>query len=131
MNYTDIAQKLYSIFEKYRSVGLAYLFGSHATGAVTQRSDVDIAVYFSEPDVIRRHHTLFALSGDISRALETDKIDIHSMNDIHSPLLKFRIMQEGMILFEREPYRIILEPRILNEYEDFLYLLRKHNLTSV
>lgn len=131
MNSQSIKEKLAFLFEKYAEIGTVYLFGSQATGNADSRSDFDIAVYFSEQDVIRRHDVLFALSGEISRALNSDTVDIHSMNDITSPLLKYRIIQEGILLFEREPYRMILEPRILNEYNDFLYLLRKYRLTTV
>lgn len=131
MDLSLIKQKLIPLLEKRSEIAIAYLFGSQATSTSSEQSDVDIAVYFSEPDTVKRHNLLFSLSADMMHALGTDHIDAHSLNDIRSPLLKYRIMQEGIVLFEREPYRIILEPRILNEYSDFLYLLKKHNLTTV
>ena len=126
-----IKEKLDAVFKNYPQIAVAYLFGSHASGVSTPKSDFDIAVYFSEMDSVRRHEALFTLHGDIAAALESDAIDLHSINDIESPLLKYRIYCEGVLLFERGGYRIVLEPRMFNEYMDFLYLLRKHHLTTV
>ena len=42
----DLLSKLTRYFEKRADVAFAFLFGSHASGKATNRSDVDIAVYF-------------------------------------------------------------------------------------
>jgi len=130
MNTQDIKTKLSSIFEAEPSVGLVYLFGSQATQDTHPNSDYDFAVYFNEKDVVKRSNILFGLAGEISLALKTDKIDAHVLNDIESPSLKYNIIYYGDIIFEREPFRLLVEPRILNEYFDFLYLLRKYKLTA-
>lgn len=124
----EIQKKLRPIFEKNDRIGLVYLFGSHAKGTADSRSDFDIAIYFDEPDVIKRNDLLFVISTDIAQALQTDAIDGHSLNDIESPVLRYHIIADGKLLFEREPFKVILEPRILNEYFDFSYLSRKYNL---
>ena len=46
------------------------------------------------------------------------------------PELKYNIISQGVLLFERGPHRIVVEPKILNEYFDFVYLLRKYKLTK-
>lgn len=130
MDISVIKTKTASLFEAYPEVGIAYLFGSQAGGATGPLSDYDFAVYFDEKDAVRRHTILFRLSADIMAALNTDAIDIHSLNDIDQPELKYSIIAHGVVLFEREPYRLIIEPRILNEYFDFVYLLKKHGLTK-
>jgi len=109
---------------------MVYLFGSRAVKKAASSSDYDFAVYLDEPDAVKRHETIFSLSGEMAKVLNTDKIDIHSLNDLQAPELKYRIICEGILLFEREPYRVLVEPRILNEYFDFVYLLRKYHLTK-
>lgn len=123
-------QKLKEIFEKRSSCGVVYLFGSQVSGKTHARSDYDIAVYFDEKDVVKRHDTLFELAGEISRVFQSDDIDIHSLNDLENPLLKYNIIAKGKVVFEREPYRVIIEPRILNDYFDFICHLKKYNLTK-
>jgi len=46
------------------------------------------------------------------------------------PEMKYAIITEGILLYEKEPYRVIVEPRILNEYFDFRIMLKRHGLTS-
>lgn len=123
-------QKIKKICEKYGEIGIAYLFGSQVTGKTHAQSDYDIAVYFNEPDVLKRHNILFNLSSEISRVFQSDAIDIHSLNDLQNPLLKYSIIVKGKVIFEREPYRVIIEPRILNDYFDFTHHLKKYNLTK-
>lgn len=121
---------LTKVFETEPSVAFVYLYGSRATGRVGPMSDYDFAVFFDEPDAKERHAILFRLGAEISRVLKTDAIDIHCLNDMQTPELKFRILHDGVLLFERGGSRLIAEPRILNEYFDFTYLLRKYGLTK-
>ncbi|OGF62883.1 hypothetical protein A2926_01320 [Candidatus Giovannonibacteria bacterium RIFCSPLOWO2_01_FULL_44_40] len=124
-----LKQKLGHIFEASGEVGLVYLFGSQANGRAASKSDYDFGVYFLETDPVKRGNLVFHFSSEISKSLSTDKIDIHSINDIESPELKYQIIAQGKLIFEREPHRLILEPKTLNEYFDFTYLLKKYNLT--
>lgn len=126
-----VFKSLRPLFEKHRDVGLVYLFGSHARGEAGRSSDVDIAVYFNQKDPVKRHNLLFQIAGDVSQSLKTDNVDIVSLNDLESPLLKFRIIKEGNILFEKEPFRVLVEPKILNDYFDFADGLRRYGLSGV
>lgn len=130
MDIKEMTEKLKLIFKKHKEVGIVYLFGSQVTGDVHPNSDLDFAIYFDEKDVVKRGNQLFGIAGDISLALKTDKIDAHALNNIGSLSLKYNILYCGKVIFEREPYRSLIEPRILNEYFDFLYLLRKYKLTA-
>ena len=123
-------QKLAPLFEAVPEIGFVYLFGSQAKNATGPMSDFDFAVYLDEKDAVKRGNLLFKLSSDISGALNTDAIDIHCLNDLESPELKYNILKDGVIFFERGPFRIFVEPKILNEYFDFVYLLRKYKLTK-
>lgn len=130
MKSFGIIKLLCPIMNRYPSVGAAYLFGSRATGNADARSDYDIAVYVDENDIVKRNDILYKLSGEVARVLQSDDIDIHSLRDLQAPELKYQIIAQGKVIFEREPFRLIFEPRILNEYFDFLYLLRKYHLTN-
>jgi len=62
--------------------------------------------------------------------LLTDKVDVVILNLTDSPELKYNIITQGRLIYEKEPYRIIVEPRILNDYFDFRSLLLRHHLTK-
>lgn len=118
------------LFEAQPSVAFAYLYGSRASGKAGPMSDYDFAIFLDEQDAVKRHDILFRLGAEISKKLGTDVVDLHSLNDMQTPELKFRIIHDGVLLFERGGSRLIIEPRILNEYFDFTYLLRKYGLTK-
>lgn len=118
------------LFEAEPRVAFVYLYGSQASGKAGPMSDYDFAVFFDEQGVAKRHEILFRLAASISQKLGVDAIDLHSLNDIQAPELKFRILHDGVLLFERGGSRLIIEPRILNEYFDFTYLLGKYGLTK-
>lgn len=129
-NVAEIQQKLQPIFSAHPEVGFVYLFGSRAAKTAGPLSDYDLAVYVNDEDAARRGALRLRLIADAMKALHTDNIDLHILNDIHLPELKYHIIAEGKLLFEREPFRIIVEPRILNEYFDFRRLLQKYHLTK-
>lgn len=123
-------KKVIAVFKSYRKVGLVYLFGSRVTGDIGPLSDYDFAIYLDERDSKKRFDIRLELMGKISRALGTDAIDLCVINDLDTPELKYGIIKDGKIIFEKEPFRILIEPRILTEYFDFMLMLRKYNLTK-
>lgn len=123
-------KKLQSIFKIYSKIKLVYLFGSKVRGEMGPLSDYDFAVYLDEPDFKKRFDLRLKLIDEFSRKLKTSKIDVCILNDIKSPELKYNIVKEGKLIFGREPFRILVEPRILNEYFDFNQLLMRYNLTK-
>lgn len=133
MNLSEVEQLkkgLTPIFEAASRVAFVYLYGSHVNGKVGPMSDYDFAIFLDEPDAVKRHDILFRLGAEMSKRLGTDALDLHSLNDIQAPELKFHVIHDGVLLFERGGLRLIIEPRILNEYFDFTYLLRKYGLTK-
>lgn len=125
-----IIEKLINKFKLYSEIKLVYLFGSRATGKTGPLSDYDFAVYLDEKDAKKRFYLRCELVGEISKILKTNDVDVCILNDIKSPSLKYSIVKEGKILLEKEPFKVLLEPRMLNEYFDFHYSLRKNNLTK-
>jgi len=118
------------IFESHPEVKLVYLFGSMARGDQGPMSDYDFAVYLDEKDKKETTRVRFQLMDALSRTLGTNRIDVVMLDSAESPELKYNILQEGKLIFEREPFRVLVEPRILNEYFDFNLLLRRHGLTA-
>jgi len=125
-----IQEKIGSVFSDQEKCGIAYLYGSRARGESGESSDYDFAVYLTEPDPVKRSDIRAACISELTKKLGTDDVDVAVFNDLESPELKYNIIREGAVLFEREPYRVLIEPQILNEYFDFMYLLRKYHLTT-
>ena len=125
-----IIRKICSIFKLYPEIKLVYFFGSRVNNRKGPLSDYDFAVYLDEKDKKRIFDIKFEIMDKISRALKTDKVDIVILNTIQGPEMKYNILKQGKLIFEKEPFKVIVEPKILNEYFDFHFLLLKYNLTK-
>lgn len=122
-------KKLISLFRKYPKIKLVYFFGSQAVSKSGPLSDYDYAFYFDEKDKKKLFELKLDLINKICRLLKTDKVDVVILNLAESPELKYNIVKEGKLIYEREPYKVLIEPKILNEYFDFHSLLLRHSLT--
>lgn len=118
-------KQLNEIFIKYPEIKLVYLFGSQATGKTGSMSDYDFAVYFDEQNKIKMFDLKFKIQDEISRCLKTDKVDLVVLDATESPELKYNVIKDGKLIYEQEPYRVVVEPQILNEYFDFQYWVNK------
>lgn len=107
------------IFQDSPAVRLAYLFGSQATGKAGVLSDYDFAVYLAERDHKRQFEIKLELLNELSRVLKSDALDVVVLNSAESPTLKYQVVSEGKLMYEEEPFRLLIEPRILSEYFDF------------
>ncbi|MFH1259322.1 MAG: nucleotidyltransferase domain-containing protein [Elusimicrobiota bacterium] len=126
----DNLKNLKSIFASQPKIKLVYFFGSKAVGKEGPLSDYDFAVYLEERDKIKLFDLKFVLADKISRQLKTDKVDLVILNLAESPELKYNIIKDGKLIYEVEPFRVLIEPRILNEYFDFHSLSLRHGLTK-
>jgi predicted nucleotidyltransferase len=122
-------KSVYRVFESHPEVKLVYLFGSTARGNRGPMSDYDFAIFLDKKDKKEIVRIQFQLMDELSRFLGTDKVDVVVLDSSKSPELKYNILQEGKLIFEREPFRVIVEPRILNEYFDFHLSLKRYGLT--
>ena len=129
MNFIKNQKKLIKIF-KENQVVLAYLFGSRASGNTGPLSDYDFAVYFDEVDKKKIFNFKINLQDKISRYLKTDRVDIVVLNLAESPELKYDIIKKGILIFKKESFKLLVEPKILNEYFDFHSSLLRHGLTK-
>jgi len=123
-------KSLKSFFQFYSQIKLVYLFGSQVNKTSGPLSDYDFAFYIDEKDKNKLFDLKLDLIGKLSQILKSDKIDVVILNMVESPELKYNIIKDGKLIFEREPYRILVEPQILNNYFDFHNLLLRYNLTK-
>ena len=123
-------KNLSKIFKLYPEIKLVYLFGSRANGKIGPLSDYDFGIYLDEKDPKKRFDLRLELLGKITTKLKTDDLDLCVINDIDSPELKYNIIKDGILIFEKEPFKVLVEPKILNDYFDFYALLSRHNLTK-
>lgn len=123
-------KEISALFKLYPEIKLVYLFGSQVKNKQGPLSDYDFAVYFDERDKQKMLDIKFELMDRISRFLKTDKVDIVILNIVESPEIKYNIIKDGKLIFEKEPFKVIVEPKILNEYFDFHSLLLRYNLTK-
>jgi predicted nucleotidyltransferase len=122
-------ENLKFFLKDYPQIKLAYLFGSKASGEEGPLSDYDFAFYLDEKDEKKMFGLKFALMDELGRFLKSDKVDVVILNLVEGPELKYNIIKEGRLIYEVEPFRVIVEPKILNEYFDFRQILLKYGLT--
>jgi len=122
--------KLNKVFQGYPQIKLVYLFGSQAKGEVGPLSDHDFAIYFDEKDPKKMFDIKLELLDQLSRILGVDRVDIAILNLSEMPEFKFNVIKDGYLIYEEEPFRVIVEPKILNEYFDFKLLLSRYGLTK-
>ncbi len=113
----------------YPSVKLGYFFGSRAEGKAGPLSDYDFAFYADEPDEAKVFGLRLALMDEISQLLKTDQIDVVMLSSLDAPELEYQIIANGRLFYQQEPYRILVEPKILNRYFDYREFMRRHQLT--
>lgn len=123
-------KNLHLIFKNYPSIKLVYFFGSRAAGQSGPLSDYDFAFYLDEKEKSARFDIKFQLFDVLSRKLKTDKVDVVILNDTQSPELKYNIIKNGILIYAKEPFKVLLEPKIMNEYFDFRDSLARHGLTK-
>ena len=121
--------RLNNIFLQYEEIKLVYLFGSQATKKATPLSDFDFALYLDPNiNIQREKEIILKLISEISLIINNNNIDIVSLNRSPSSLLKFNVLKEGRLIYQKPPYKILVEPTIYNEYFDFQTFTQSHNL---
>ncbi|PIU36613.1 hypothetical protein CO165_03540 [Candidatus Roizmanbacteria bacterium CG_4_9_14_3_um_filter_33_18] len=116
-------------FKKYPEIKLVYLFGSRAEGKAGPMSDYDFAIYFDEKILpLERSETKINLITDLMGEFKTNNIDVVSLNDNLQPLLKYHVVRYGKLIYEKKPYRLILEPDVYSNFFDYQTFSKYHNL---
>lgn len=130
MNKENISEHLSALLQQYETVKLAYLFGSQAQNNAGPLSDHDFAVYLDEPDSKKRSAIKLRLLGQFNKMLQSDQVDLLVLNDVKGPEMKYDIITQGQLLYCVEPFKVLIEPQILNEYFDFRQSLLRYGLTK-
>lgn len=116
----ELGKRLSPLFAD-RSLRLVILFGSHAKGKVHPKSDIDIAFLFDAPaDILN-------LTNTVNRLLQKDDVDVVDLYRA-SPLLRYAVVRNGTVLYEREPglfirffslsYRMYVDTKKLRDARD-------------
>jgi len=129
MNSNQLKQ-IKRVIESFPEVKLVYFFGSKAKGEDGPLSDYDFAMYIDGVNKDKIFAIRSELLSKICLVLKTDEVDLVILNTIESPEIKYNIIKEGKLIFEREPYKVIVEPKIMNEYFDFHLMLKEYSLTK-
>lgn len=122
--------KLIQLMRHFPEIKLLYLFGSQARQQIGNLSDYDFAVYLDRYEKKAAFRLKQKLIIALSALLSTNDIDVVILNELHNSEMKYFIITEGDLLYYKEPYTTLVEPRILNEYFDFHTNLRQHRLTA-
>lgn len=93
-------------------------------------SDYDFAFYLDEKEPQKRFTTRLKLIDTLCRILKVNTVDVVILNDTESPELKYNIIKDGILFYEKEPFKVLIEPKIMNEYFDFHQSLVKYGLTK-
>jgi predicted nucleotidyltransferase len=123
-------KSLSDVFASFVEVKLAYFFGSRVRGSEGPLSDYDFAVYIDVRNPLEVHDIRMGLMERICQVVGSDRVDVIVLNSTVSPELKYQVISTGILLFEREPFKVLVEPRLLNEYFDHHMLLRLNHLTQ-
>ncbi len=90
-----------------------YLYGSYASGETSERSDIDICLYYDIDDKRELHKTLYRISGSFP-----DKYDIQMFQLL--PLYVQKEVFKGELLYaEDKGFVHDIARRTIKEYEDF------------
>jgi predicted nucleotidyltransferase len=111
----ELIKTLKDVFSSDKNVRFAYLFGSIAAKKDTPMSDVDVAVYFDKR--IDAFTYRLKLIERLARILNNEKIDIVVLNNA-SPLLRYEVINNGILLKDNINKRVVYETLVLQEYLD-------------
>lgn len=126
-NFKDIQRLLDSFFAQEKTIIFAYLFGSVILGRAGGESDVDLAVYLDPEEVGDLFAKRLDLIGRMQAVLKSP-VDVVILNDVRSVFLRFVIIKEGKVLFERDHgRRVDFELRTMQAYYDFQPFLEEYN----
>lgn len=126
---TDATKKRIRKILVKHDVRFAYLFGSRVLelGALST-SDYDIAVSLGRGTPASRFDKRLHLIRDLAAPLAPHRADVVVIDDTHSATLRYSIVTEGRVLYERDSgARIDFELRTLREYEEFKPFLKSFN----
>lgn len=103
------------------NVIFALIFGSYGAGRKSDKSDLDLAIYFEDPPA---GMALFKIRNSLSDICGRD-IDLVVLNN-SSPLLMHQVMKNRLPLIIKDPlrYRMFRE-RVIRAYDEYKFISGK------
>lgn len=114
-------ENITKILEKESEVLFAYLFGSYAKGIQDEKSDIDIAIYLKDENILEKDPLYPSrLAIKLEKALvEKKKVDVRVLNG-STLRFKSQVLRYGKLLHSKdEKKRIEFETSSLAHYYDF------------
>ncbi len=127
--HIHIMDKAEKVLEKEPNVLFAYLFGSSAKGKPRPDSDIDIAVYLSDPDHLKKdplYPSRLAIKIEKELAAKA-AVDIRVLND-STLRFKHQVLKYGKLIHSKdEKRRVSFEATSISRYLDFKPFLEVYN----
>ena len=114
-------ENIAKVLKKEHDVLFAYIFGSYAKGVQNEKSDVDIAVYLKDENILENDQLYPSrLAIKIEKILAEKKtVDVRVLNGL-TLRFKNQVLRYGKLLFSKdEKKRIEFETFSLDHYYDF------------
>ena len=119
-------KSIQEILSKHPQVLFSYLFGSFAKGKTHAASDLDIGVYVSENNEVKREALLDSIYNDLVKSKLPASLDLVDLRKLPSHV-SYEIVAKGQILMCRdEKERIEFSCRVLREYFDIEYYRQRY-----
>lgn len=93
----DVRTELTAVFRRYTEIQQVRIFGSRASGRYGSGSDIDLAVL--APNMTNDRFT--QLWNDIDALPLVFKVDLLHWDTLGNPVLKEKIMREGLLFYTR------------------------------
>lgn len=117
-------QKLKDFFLIRQELLFVWLFGSYASGRNDSYSDIDIAIYVKDQNLLRDIDWYLDLKSDIM-TLTHKEIDLILLNNA-KPLVKHAANMQKVVLLSRDSlFEAEYSLRIIKEYNDARYWARR------
>ena len=126
MTLADIKAKLAPFFDKNQDVLALYLFGSVAEGTANAASDLDFGVLLKRNQESSYYaEARLDLTAQLLTLFKRDDIDLVILNTSTSRALRFSIVTDGLVLFERYPDLCQYELNLRREYFDHIAAIKR------
>ncbi len=88
-------EKLIEFIKKKKNIIAVYLFGSYADNTYNEKSDIDLAVIYSNEVDLSEHVSDMV---DLERIFENTKVDYIDLNQV-SLFFRFNILKKGKVIY--------------------------------
>jgi uncharacterized protein len=114
INNSEILTRLADFFAMQSGILLVFLFGSVASGKMTQYSDIDIGILFESK---HDFYEINELKSELNETLKRE-IDIAVLNSA-SPILKMQVLKTGVLAYAKDQkYYNQFFVDTINQYDD-------------